>query len=302
MKIRDTFIFKYTREIIKRLQCRINPEREVDRCYYAAFHKHWNYNNPQDLIEKIFWMELYTDTSLWSICTDKYRVREYINKLGLIQYMPKLYGHWYRVKDINFDELPNSFVIKSNNGCATIRVVKDKTAINIKHLKKELWQWLHLPYGAENAQLHYWAIEPCIIAEELLTNDYEDISPESLVDFKIYCIKGKPQFIWVAYNRVHMHVHVQCFDTKWNPLPDYMVNTMSHYVYDPNDKPIPKPSCLEEMLTLAETLSAPFSQLRTDFYIVHQKPLIGEMTFSQGYGFLKKEVYDMLGDKMGDIQ
>jgi hypothetical protein len=66
-------------------------------------------------------------------------------------------------------------------------------------------------------------------------------------------------------------------------------------VYDPTDTPILKPECLDEMLTLAAKLSAPFPQLRADFYVVNGKPVIGEMTFSQGYGFLKKEVYDRLG-------
>ena len=298
MNIRETFIYKYIREYIRRIQCRINPVKEVDRCYYSAFHKHWDSENPKDLIEKIYWLELNTDTSLWSKCADKYRVREYIEELGLSKYLPKLYGHWDRIKDIDFDALPNSFVIKSNNGCATVKVVKDKTSLNIKKAKKELWKWLHLPFGADNAQFHYWAIKPCIIAEELLPNDYESLSPQSLVDFKVYCINGEPQFIWVAYNRVNMHVHVQCYDTEWNPRPDYLVNSMSHYVYDDKDTPIQKPDCLEEMLHIAKKISASFPQLRADFYIVNGKPIIGEMTFTQGYGFLKKEVYESLGAMM----
>jgi hypothetical protein len=296
MSIRDSFWFKFLREHIRRIQCRINPEKEVDRCYFSVFHKHWNSKNPKDLIEKIYWLELHTDTSLWSKCTDKFRVREYIKDLGLINYMPKLYGQWDCIKDIDFEKLPNSFVIKSNNGCATVKVIKDKSKINLKAQKRELWEWLHLPFGADNAQFHYWAIKPCIIAEELLPNDYETLSPQSLVDFKVYCINGKPQFIWVAYNRVNMHVHVQCYDTEWNPRPDYMVNTMSHYVYDPTDIPIEKPLCLEEMLSVASKISASFPQLRADFYIVNGKPVIGEMTFSQGYGFLKMEVYEKLGE------
>lgn len=121
------------------------------------------------------------------------------------------------------------------------------------------------------------------------------LPPPSLLDFKVYCINGEPQFIWCAYGRVNMHVHVQCFDTDWNPHPEYLNNEMSHYVYEPNDAPIPKPACLEEMLNVARKISAPFPQLRADFYIVNGKPVIGEMTFSQGYGFLKKEVYDKLG-------
>ena len=295
MSYRDTFIFKLTRELSKRLQCRINPEKEVDRCYYATFHRHWNPADPKDLIEKIFWFELYTDTSQWSICTDKYRVREYISELGLSNYLPQLYGHWYRVQDIDFDQLPDSFVVKSNHSCASVEVVTDKSSVNLHRLKLKLWQWLHVPYGGENAQMHYMAIKPCIIAEELLHNDYEELSPKSLVDFKVYCINGEPQFIWVAYNRVNMHVHVQCYDTQWHPVPEYLNNDMPHYLYDPNDKPISKPKCLKTMLEIAATLSSPFPQLRVDFYVVNGKPVIGEMTFSQGYGFLRKEVYDKLG-------
>jgi len=166
----------------------------------------------------------------------------------------------------------------------------------VSKLKKTLWKWLHLPYGHENAQLHYTRIKPCIIAEELLQNDYKEISPKSLVDFKVYCINGEPQFIWLAYNRVNMHVHVQCFDTNWNPKPQYLKNGMSHYVYDEHDKPISKPNCLNELLTIARKISEPFPQVRADFYIVNGKPIIGEMTFTQGYGFLKEKVYDKLGE------
>lgn len=298
MRIRETFLFKYVREQIRRMQVRMNPEKEVDRCYYSTFHRHWDFNNPKDLIEKIYWLELYTDTSLWTKCADKYRVREYIKDLGLQQYMPKLLGCWKNGREIDFRELPNSFVIKSNNGCATVKVVNDKSKLDIKKMRREIWQWLHLPYGADNAQLHYMSIKPCIIAEELLQNDYKELSPNSLVDFKVYCINGEPQFIWVAYNRVNMHVHVQCYDKEWEPHPEYLINTMSHYVYDPNDTQISKPECLEELLDVARKISAPFPQLRADFYIVHGRPVIGEMTFSQGYGFLKKEVYDRLGEIM----
>lgn len=304
MNIRKYFWFKYVREFLSKLHVLVDAEGEIDRYYYQAFKKHANLKEPKDLIEKIYWMELHTDTSMWTLCADKYRIREYISDLGLIQYMPKLYGKWDKASDVDFDKLPNSFVIKSNNGCATVKVVTDKTSLNIKKFRNTLWQWLHLPYGYQNCQLHYTKIKPCIIAEELLDNDYPDISPASLVDFKVYCINGEPQFIWVAYNRINMHVHVQCFDTKWTPKPDYLKNGMSHYVYDPNDKVIEKPQCLEELLDVARKISAPFPQLRADFYIVKGKPIIGEMTFTQGYGFLEKDVYDRLGDmiNLGEIE
>lgn len=296
MNIRESFLFKYCREYLSKLHVFIDAEGEIDRYYYQAFKKHSNLKEPTDLIEKIYWMELHSDTSMWTLCADKYRIREYIEKLDLMQYMPKLYGKWDRADDVDFDKLPNSFVIKSNNGCATVKVVTDKCEIDTKEMRKTLWKWLHLPFGYQNCQLHYTKIKPCIIAEELLDNDYSDISPASLVDFKVYCINGEPQFIWVAYNRINMHVHTQCFDTKWNPKPEYLKNGMSHYVYDPAEKTFEKPQCLDEMLEVARRISAPFPQLRADFYVVNGKPIIGEMTFTQGYGFLKYEVYKELGE------
>lgn len=296
MKINKTFFYQYLREHYLKLVVKISPEKEIDRCYFPHFNKHINLVTPHNLIEKIYWMELHTDTSMWTLCADKYRVREYIGSLGLLDYMPKLYGHWDKAEDVNFDELPESFVIKANNGCATVKVVHDKSKIDINALRKELRRWLLLPYGWMHAQLHYTKIKPCLLAEELLHNDYPELSPQSLVDFKVYCINGIPQFIWAAYNRVNMHVHVQCFDTNWNPKPEYTRDTMSHYVYDHNDKTIEKPACLETILALASKISEPFPQVRVDFYVVNGKPVIGELTFTQGYGFLKEEVYVKLGE------
>lgn len=296
MNVKKYFLYQYLREHFLKFIVKICPEKEVDRCYYPHFNKHINLRKPHNLIEKIYWMELYTDTSMWTLCADKYKVREYIGSLDLLEYMPKLYGHWDKAVNVDFDKLPSSFVIKANNGCATVKVVKDKNKVDLRKLRKELKRWQALPYGWMHAQLHYTKITPCLLAEELLQNDYPELSPQSLVDFKVYCINGLPQLVWVAYNRVNMHVHVQCFDTDWNPKPEYTRNTMSHYVYDHNDKKIEKPVCLDEMMNIAHKISAPFPQVRVDFYVVNGKPIIGELTFTQGYGFLKEEVYDRLGE------
>lgn len=296
MNIKKAFLYQLLRESFLKLKVSINPEKEVDRCYYPHYHKHINLLEPQNLIEKIYWLELYSDTSMWTLCADKFRVREYIDSLGLLDYMPKLYGHWANASSVNFDTLPNSFVIKANNGCATVKVIHDINKVNIRSLRKELNRWMILPYGWMHAQLHYTKIKPCLLAEELLHNDYPELSPQSLVDFKVYCINGAPQLIWVAYNRVNMHVHAQCFDAQWNPKPEYTRNTMSHYVYDHNDIQLDKPVCFDEMMRLAHIISSPFPQVRVDFYVVNGHPVIGELTFTQGYGFLKEDVYLKLGE------
>ncbi len=296
MNIKKLFLYQYLREHVLKLIVKINPEKEVDRCYYPHFNKHINLRDPHNLIEKIYWMELHTDTSMWTLCADKYRVREYIDSLGLIDYMPRLYGHWDKATDVDFNSLPESFVIKANNGCATVKVIQDKSKVDLKRLRKELNRWMILPYGWMHAQLHYTRIKPCLLAEELLHNDYPELSPQSLVDFKVWCINGTPRFVWVAYNRSNKHVHAQCFDANWTPKPEFARNTMPHYIYDHNDRMIDRPTCLDEMMDLARKISSPFPQIRVDFYVVDGVPIIGELTFTSGYGYLKEELYDALGE------
>lgn len=295
MNLKNKFLYQYLREYYLKLKVKINPEKEVDRCYYQHFRKHINLKEPHNLIEKIFWMELNADTSLWTLCADKYRVREYIDNKGLSIYMPKLYGHWDKVDEIDFDLLPKQFVIKVNNGCGSVKIVRDKSLLNVNALKKELRQWLIIPYGWAHAQLHYTRIKPCIIAEELLTNDFESISPGSLVDYKVWCINGDPQFIWVAYNRKGLKVNMQAYDPSWKPCPHILVNTKNDK-YDPQHPLVAKPECLDEMLNISRKISSDFPQIRVDFYIANGKPVIGELTLSTGYGYFTMDTYKKMGE------
>ena len=253
---------------IKRLIVKIDPEKEFARCYRQSFHHEPNLKEPRDFVEKVGWMELHTDTSLWSLCTDKYRVREYINKKGFGEYLPKLLGHWSNANDIDFDTLPNKFVLKTNNGCATVYVVKNKSEENLKKLRKLLNRWLKLPFGYYNAELHYTKIEPCIIAEEfLLQDEYEQkISPNSLIDYKMYCFAGKPECTWIAYDRTHAAVKMALMDMQWNVMEKEM-KLNSHYHYLPEIK-IPKPKCFDKMLEIASKLSSEFPEVRVDFYVL----------------------------------
>lgn len=297
MEYKNTFIYKFLKEHFLRLVVLYNPIKEIDRCYFKTFHRHCNLDNPQDLIEKIFWMELHADTSMWTLCADKYRVREYVDKCGLLKYMPQLYGHWDNAKEIDLTGLPNDFVVKSNNGCGTVSIVKDKSKLNLKRFRREMRQWLITPYGYTNASLHYTKIAPCIIAEALLSNDYPQLSPISLVDFKVWCFNGQPEWIWVAYNRKWGSLNMKLYDCDWIEHQEYLDLNQSHYLYNANDS-IEKPACLEEMLDIAKRLSNPFPEVRVDFYIVNSKPVIGELTFSTGYGYFKESFYRTLGEKV----
>ena len=108
-----------------------NPEKLAKLLYRRKFHKELNLNNPQTFNEKVNWLKFRSDTSLWTELADKYKVREYIKNNGLEEILVKLYGKWDRVEDIDFEQLPNSFVLKSNNGCGTVLLVEDKTKLDL---------------------------------------------------------------------------------------------------------------------------------------------------------------------------
>lgn len=271
------------------------PHLAANAEYRAVFHKDINWDNPTNLIEKIIWMQFNTDTSLWTRCADKYRVREYIEEKGYGEYLPRLYGHWDRAEDIDFGSLPNQFVLKANNGCGTVLVVKDKNLINIKKTEAMVSKWLKKPFGYMGAQMHYMRIKPCIIAEELLHNDFEDISPNSMIDFKVWCINGVPESILVVYDRRNDTYCLDLYDLKWNRKVDCLFFN-GHYEF--RQSLLQKPKCLDLMLTIATNISKSFSEVRIDFYVVSGRPVVGELTFTTGFGYFTNSYYDYLGSKI----
>lgn len=267
--------------------------------YKASLHKDMNWDNPTNLIEKINWLQLNSDTTLWTKCADKYRVREYLKEKGCGNYLNELYGVWDKAEEVDFESLPNQFVLKANHGCGEVMVVKDKSTLNIEQTRKKMSKWLKDNYGKKSGQTHYTRIKPCIIAEELLVQSEElnSFSPKSLVDYKVWCFGGEPESIFVAYNRHNtLMVNMALYDTKWKPIPQYLRDTDLEK-YNPNVS-IPKPDCLEEMLEIARKLTKPFPEVRLDFYIINGKPYIGEMTFTSGYGYFTDDYYEYLGSKV----
>lgn len=273
------------------------PKVEINRYYRIAYGHNANLDNPQSLMEKIFWMELHCDVSQWTLCADKYRMRQYVVECGLGEHLPKLYAKWDKAKDVDFDSLPDCFVLKANNGCGTVKVVKDKRKENAEVIKKEMQQWLKIPFGYSGYQIHYVSIPPCIIAEELLSQDSETVaySPHSLVDFKVWCINGTPEAILVTYERHNGRHYLDLYDTNWKRKKEY-INFNKSFGF--REEEIPQPSCLNKMLNMAQQLSTPFPEVRVDFYIVNGRPYIGELTFTAGMGNIKEEFFDILGEKV----
>lgn len=237
-----------------------------------------NLKNPKDLNEKILWLSLYSDTNEWSRLADKYAVREFVKERVGDDLLVGLYGKWDAVGDINWEKLPKSFVMKTNNGCGTVLLVNDKRMLNHPETEKKLDSWLHKSMADATTEFHYWRIKPCLIAEELLIQSEEEKKySSSIVDYKIWCFNGKPCFVWTVCNRDKSGFDGALFDTNWNHIPN--VVKYNSQVRKPTIL-LPKPEKLDFMLQVAEKLSKGFPEVRVDLYHIEGKVYFGEMTFT----------------------
>ena len=251
--------------------------------YYYKFHKWPDFEHPRDLNEKINWLKFYGDTSLWSDLSDKYKVREYLKNKGLEEILVKLYGKWNKAADIDWKSLPSRFVMKANNGCGDVLICTDKSKLDIKEIENHFERLLSSRYGDISGEPHYAKITPCVIAEELLDVTKQPINSSSLIDYKIWCINGKPEFFYCIWNRKKESIETRMYDLDWNYHPEWAVYS-SHYLEGKVN--LPKPQRLKEMLSIAEKLSDGFPILRVDLYEVDGKVYFGELTFTSLGGFM----------------
>lgn len=258
------------------------PKKVIDYRFYDAYGRFINWNSPKSLDEKINWLKIYSDTSLWSNLADKYEVRKYVSERGFSDSLVKLYGKWDKVEDIDWNSLPNHFIIKTNNGSGDVIKCYNKNTFDYQKNIKTLKKLLHLKFGYDMGELHYAKIRPCIIAEELLDSNNQAFKSDSLIDYKFLSFNGKPTYIWVCFNRTHHSTDVAVYDLEWHFHPEFSVST-SHYKLC--TKPLPRPKALEEMLHMASVLSKGFPFVRVDLYEVGGKAYFGEMTFTPAAGF-----------------
>lgn len=246
--------------------------------------------NPHDLNEKLLWLSYYWRNPLKSQCADKYKCREYVTKkCGLSDnILVPMLGVWSDAKEIDFNSLPDQFVLKCNHGCGYNIIVRNKTTLDIENAREQLNQWLLEDYSGNVSEIHYKDIKPHrIICEQYLTTEANE---SSVIDYKLMCFNGIPHFFFVAYNRNEMGDASFCtFSLEWKQL---------FYIFKEKKVNIPKPKSLDKMLNYAKILSKDFPFVRVDFYDIKGMPLLGEMTFTP-YGnlltYFKPDVIEKYG-------
>lgn len=258
------------------------------KLYRIELKKEINFSDPKDINEKILWLEFFTDTRYWSVLADKFAVREYVQSHVGQEVLIPLLGQWNNANEIDFNSLPQSFVIKPNNGSYDTIIVPDKNSANWDEIRNRLQHSLESKFGLNNAEPHYLRIKPCIIAEKLLeTND-----PQGLIDYKIWCFNGKPYGILVCMGRdpITHHANLTYYDLEWNRHNEYIAEQFR------NDCICPKPKNLKELLALATKLSTGLPQCRIDMYIVKDKIYFGEITLTSNYGMMPYFTQNILDD------
>lgn len=254
--------------------------------YSKVFGKSLNLKSPKKFSEKIQWLKLHDRKQIYRKLVDKYEVKQIISNIIGEEYIIKTIGVWDKYEDIDFNKLPNKFVIKCTHDSASITICLDK---NNFEKDKHAWKYNDVYmkrdyYRFENKQWVYKGIKPRIIVEEYIEDDKYD----SLSDYKIYCFNGVAKAVYVTINRF-TNLSVSMYDMNWNLMP-------FEHIHPNQGEKISKPRNLSLMKNLAEKIAKfidnPF--VRIDFYEVNNMVYFGEVTFypEGGMGYFNPEEWD----------
>lgn len=283
------------------LSC-ISPYLNFAYRYRKNFGKKMNLKEPKSFNEKIIWLELneYSDNPLIIQCSDKYRVREYVQLCGCGDILVPLIGNWNNPKEIEWNSLPCKFVLKWNFGASFNFVCTDKGLSDKKVIEKKMVKWGRAKYWLWYGEAHYKKISKKIIGEQYISGidsngNLSNCSPE---DYKFYCFNGKVQYILVCMNRKGMHADYIFFDTEWNiqPFSAYGIKNIGKIN-------MIKPPLLKLAIEYAEKLASPFPFVRVDLYLLENEIYFGELTFTP-CGGVDYDLYDgdIVMGKMLDIK
>lgn len=270
------------------------PDEFYIKLYFRLnLHRKLNLKNPKYLNDKLQWLKFNYRFPLQTIVSDKYEVRNYVeSKIGN-KYLIPLLGVWNNVNEIDFNTLPEQFVLKCNHDSGGLAICIDKNKFNIKKAKKKINSSLKSNFYWIGREYQYKNIVPKIICEKFISENGQ--VPE---DYKIYCFNGIPDVILVCKGRFSNGSHkanYYFYDKDWNFLP---YNKGDDIHNNPNVK---KPKNFEEMLKIATILSNDFIFARIDLYNINGQIYFGEITLSPNSGFdpdITEETDLIFGEKL----
>lgn len=285
---RDHFLYRLRRHV-QVLVCKLTSPEFVSKIYFRIILGYkLNLKNPRTFNEKLQWLKLrYWPKCEEAIkCTDKYAVREYMRSIGEERLLNDLLFVWDDPEEIEWEKLPNAFVIKCNHGCGYNILCPDKSKLDINAAKKKLKRWMKEDFSLFNAEPHYSKIKKKIICEKFLEGE--------VINYNIYCCNGVPVFLYVADglgDGVDEHL------TYYNM--DGTRASFTNRFYRTRDNVLPEN--FFEMVATAKRIAKDFPMVRVDLFNVAGRIVFSELTFTPGGAlnpFSPPEVDLELGDKL----
>lgn len=248
----------------------VNPEKEIRRIFKQRMGYELNLENPQTYNEKLQWLKLYNHNPLYTVLVDKYMVKSFVEeRIGKNYVIPTL-GVWSHFSDIDFDALPEQYVLKCTHDSGGLVICKDKASFDISKSREIINKCLKRNYYYAGFEWPYKNVKPRIIAEEYM----EDTKTKELRDYKFFCFDGVVKYLFIATERQKEgeDVKFDFFDADFNHLPFRQGHENAPILPE-------KPSRFEVMKAIAEKLSKGIPHVRIDLYEVDGRIFFGEYTF-----------------------
>lgn len=268
---------KYRFIILDRLGSykKTSDKEYLKKKFIALMNRDLNLANPQTFNEKLQWLKLYDRKPEYTTMVDKYAVKKYVADIIGEKYIIPTLGVWNHFDEIDFDKLPNQFVLKCTHDSGGVVICQDKNKLDLKSAKKKIEKCLKRNYYWSSREWPYKDVKPRIIAEKFLSDE----GKEDLADYKVLCFHGEPKIIEVHMGRFNGNHTVDNYDTFWNKTD------IEQYDLPKSDDIMPKPAFLEEMLHLSKLLSKNLIHVRVDWYFTNNRLYFGELTFFDGSGY-----------------
>ena len=262
------------KSVLKRA-ARLLPDKVYISLLYRMRLGKWpNLKNPKSYNEKLQWIKLYDRRPEYSTMVDKYEVKKYIaDRIGEEYIIPTL-GVWDKFDQIDFDKLPDQFVLKCTHDSGGLVICQDKSKLDMEAARKKIENSLKDNYFWNSREWPYKNVKPRIIAEKYMVDE----SGVELKDYKLFTFNGVPKYIEVDFDRYLGGHKRNLYTLDW----EYM-NVRNKHPNAPEVK-IEKPECLEQLIELSKKLSEGIPHVRTDFYVINGKIYFGELTFFHGSG------------------
>ena len=273
---------------------KIFSDRTYLKILYRAYtRKKLHLNNPVCYTEKLQWLKLHNTSDLCTTMVDKYGVREFVKKTIGEEYLIPLLGVWSHFDEIDFNSLPEKFVLKCTHDSGSVVICRDKAVLDKKKAKEKLEKGLKRNYYWRGREYPYKNVPPRIIAEQYTVDDNDELN-----DYKFFCFDGEPQMLFYASERFAKEKGGVKFDYYDMNLKHLDIQSYGNLNAKPENylKPFPE---FEKMKELAKVLSTGFAHVRVDLYLVKGRIYFGEMTFHHDGGFVPfiPEKWDkILGD------